>query len=68
MNVMLMTTMGMKDHAVGNGTTLGLFRAKFFKILGFDFKYHIYGFHFFFPEFSVSLVVDKIDIYSVFLC
>ena len=48
MNVMLMTTMGMKIMLLVMVRLWAYFRAKFFKILGFDFKYHIYGFHFFF--------------------
>ena len=66
--MMLMMTMGMKIMLLIMIQLWACFRARFFIISGFEFKFHIYGFNFFFFECPVSLVVEKINLYSVFLC
>ena len=68
MNVMLMTTMGMKIMLLVMVRLWAYLELNFFRFWVLTSNIIFMVFIFFFPEFSVSLVVDKIDIYSVFLC
>ena len=68
MNVMLMTTMGMKIMLLVMVRLWAYLELNFLRFWVLSSNIIFMVFIFFFPEFSVSLVVDKIDIYSVFLC
>ena len=68
MNVMLMTTMGMKIMMLVMVRLWAYLELNFLRFWVLTSNIIFMVFIFFFPEFSVSLVVDKIDIYSVFLC
>ena len=68
MNVMLMTTMGMKIMLLVMVRLWAYLELNFLRFWVLTSNIIFMVFIFFFPEFSVSLVVDKIDIYSVFLC